>query len=122
MRIVRFGFVGLVNSLFGLSIIYLCKFIGMTEVTSNVVGYLCGLILSFQLNRTWTFGITQRSQASHFLRFVFAFLLAYGVNVCVLLYLLSLNLNSYLAQAASIPIYAIVFYLLCVFFVFRDQT
>ncbi len=55
-RPIKFGLVGVGNTAFGLTVIYLCKAAGMADVPANVAGYACGLILSFQLNKAWTFG------------------------------------------------------------------
>ena len=122
-RIIRFGLVGVCNTLFGLSIIFLCKALGMNDTLANLTGYALGLALSFQLNRTWTFRFSANRQPWLLVRFLAAFAVAWAVNLAVLGYLVQrIGLNSYLAQALSIPAYAIVFYGLCSLFVFRCQT
>ncbi len=50
----RFGLTGLANTLLTFVLILLAKpLLGITA--ANVLGYLCGMALSFSLNRRWTF-------------------------------------------------------------------
>ena len=78
---VKFGIVGIFNTLLTLVIIWLLtKKAGCSESFSNFVGYLAGLINSFFLNRKWTFG-SKRTMFGGAVRFVLVF------AVCFLLYL-----------------------------------
>jgi putative flippase GtrA len=122
-RAIKFGLVGVCNTAFGLAVIYLCKAVGMADVPANVAGYACGLILSFQLNKAWTFGDSGKMRAWLAVGFVGAFVIAYAGNLAVLVFLLNVvGLNSYLAQAMSLLAYTIVFYSLSALFVFRRQA
>jgi putative flippase GtrA len=119
-RPIKFGLVGVGNTAFGLTVIYLCKAVGMADVPANVAGYACGLILSFQLNKAWTFGDSGKMRTWLAVGFAGAFLVAYASNLAVLVFLLNVvGLNSYLAQAMSLLAYTSVFYVLSAFFVFR---
>ena len=92
----------------------------MADVPDNVAGYACGLILSFQLNKAWTFGDSGKMRTWLAVGFAGAFLVAYASNLAVLVFLLNVvGLNSYLAQAMSLLAYTSVFYVLSAFFVFR---
>lgn len=52
----RFVVVGLLNTAVGLGVIYGCKFfLEFGNVLANVVGYACGITVSFLLNSSWTF-------------------------------------------------------------------
>jgi putative flippase GtrA len=120
ISIVKFGLVGACNTLLSLSIIFLSKAMGIGDVLANLTGYVFGLLLSFQLNKNWTFCFSKNRQAWLFIRFLAAFAVAWAVNAAVLRYLLTtVGLNSYLAQLGSMPVYTIVFYLLSALFVFR---
>ena len=119
-RAIKFGLVGVCNTAFGLTVIYLCKAVGMADVPANVAGYACGLILSFQLNKAWTFGDSGKMRTWLAVGFAGAFAVAYASNLVVLVFLLNVvGLNSYLAQAMSLLAYTTVFYVLSAFFVFR---
>jgi putative flippase GtrA len=96
--------------------------VGVDDLPANLTGYVFGLLLSFQLNKTWTFRFSGNKQGWLFIRFIGAFAVAWVVNAVVLRYLLSaVGLNSYLAQVVSMPVYTIVFYLLSASFVFRTR-
>jgi putative flippase GtrA len=119
-RPIKFGLVGVGNTAFGLTVIYLCKAAGMADVPANVAGYACGLILSFQLNKAWTFGDSGKMRTWLAVGFAGAFVVAYASNLAVLVFLLNVvGLNSYLAQAMSLLAYTTVFYVLSAFFVLR---
>jgi putative flippase GtrA len=51
----RFAVVGAVNTFVGLAFIYSARAMGLGEVSANATGYAIGLVLSFGLNRFWTF-------------------------------------------------------------------
>jgi putative flippase GtrA len=58
---VKFAVVGVANTVVGLAAIYLCKWLlGFNDALANITGYTVGLIISFLLNRGWTFGHSAR--------------------------------------------------------------
>ena len=118
----RFVVVGLVNTAVGLIIIYGCKyFLDMNNVLANVLGYAVGLVVSFALNASWTFGY-QGPMLSAAGRFLVAFLISYLVNLATVMALIHLaGVNSYLAQAAGMPVYTVCFYLLSRTYAFRTR-
>ena len=84
---VKFGIVGVINTLLSLAIIWiLTKKIGCSEVLSNFVGYFVGLINSFFLNRKWTFG-SKGNMLGGAVRFFIVFVICYLLQLGVLLYL-----------------------------------
>ena len=119
----RFLSVGVVNTLVGLTIIYLARFgLGASDVAANLLGYGVGLVISFALNRRWTFQHDGRVLPAK-LRFLAAFAVAYGANLaCVLALTRGLGVTSALAHPAGIPVYTVIFYFLSRYFVFRPQA
>ena len=105
----------------GLAIIFLAKAVGVGDVAANAIGYGAGLVLSFVLNKRWTF----RHRGPVFgalVRFVAVIGLAYVANLAVILGAISaLGINSYLAQVLGIPAYAAVAYLGSRWYVFSFQ-
>ena len=56
-ELLRFVTVGSLNTLIGLSCIYVAMgVLGLGFVASNALGYTVGIMISFALNRSWTFG------------------------------------------------------------------
>ncbi len=117
---VRFLGVGTFNTIVGLAIIYACKwFLEFGDILANIIGYGVGIVISFTLNRRWTFR-HEGAVYSAFFRFIFVTALAYIVNLSVVLGLIhGINLNSYLAQAGGVIPYTLVGYIGSRYFVFR---
>jgi putative flippase GtrA len=116
---VRFGAVGLVNTFSGLLVIYSLKyFAGISDVKANALGYAVGMIVSFGLNRNWTFahrGLHSRAA----LRFLVTMAVSYGVNLVVVLVALhAFGVNAYVAQVLGMPAFTITSFLLCKYWVF----
>jgi putative flippase GtrA len=116
--VVRFILVGGINTLFGLIVIFTCKWtFGLHDVLSNLMGYSAGITLSFVLNKQWTFrynGILFTA----LMRFVFVLLVAYLVNLATVLVLIKIGVDSYLAQLMGVVPYTIFGFLGSRFFVF----
>jgi len=78
-------------------------------------------VLSFTLNRSWTFRDYGRLSPAA-LRFLLAFALAYFANLATVFGLRDLaGVDSYVAQAAGIVPYTALFFVLSRVFVFRDR-
>jgi putative flippase GtrA len=120
VKFLRFLLVGIVNTLVGLSIIYMNKWlIGLGDIISNIIGYSVGLTISFNLNSRWTFKYNG-NYITAIAKFLFVFLIAYSVNLITVMFCIKiLFMNSYLSQAIGVPPYTIIFYLGSKLFAFR---
>lgn len=120
--IFRFPIVGLINTVIGLFVIYLFKYIGFDDVKSNFIGYSCGIMVSFFLNKNWTFS----HEGSNFiaaLKFSVVTIVAYISNLSVVIFLLNVvEVNGFLAQAAAVPVYAVMTYFGYRRFVFPEKV
>ena len=111
MSIKRFSIVGLINTFFGLLIIFLAKLTGLDDISSNLIGYACGIMLSFRLNSTWTFNY-KGHQLKAFMKFIIIIIVAYFANLATVLFIInSLHINSYIAQPLGILPYTLITYL-----------
>lgn len=123
-QVVRFGGVGVLNTIVGLAIIWLAMWVGMPPIASNAIGYAVGLTLSFWLNRSWTFEGGQQNNSSSGLRseaqrFFIAFLTAWLLNVAVVWMGLHYTTSSpYLLQIAGMATYTLMFFVICRVWVF----
>jgi len=108
---IKFAVIGIANTLTGLFLIYLCKWLlGFGDMMANTCGYTIGLALSFILNRRWTFGHSGPVLPA-LAPFLAIFILAYLSNIAaVFVALNSLEMNSYLAQASGMLPYAVIFF------------
>jgi len=108
----RYLIVGVFNTIVGLGTIYLCKWAaGIPDVPANAIGYSVGVIVSFSLNRRWTFAHTG-PRLTAFLRFVMVLGLAYLANLATVLFCIDqIGINSYVAHALGVVPYTVVGFL-----------
>lgn len=117
-EIVRFYAVGVVNTLIGASVILALRYAGFGDFLANAGGYALGLVVSYTLNKHYTFAAAQGSKA----RFLAVFAGAYGLNVIVLwLTLNALHWNAYICQLLAIISYSVASYVGQKTLVFRRE-
>jgi len=122
MTLIRYLLVGVANTLVGLSTIYFAMyFLQLDIVKANMVGYLIGILLSFKLNKTWTFRSSDHV-ASSFIRYLLVLAVAYVANLATVLFANThFDLNPYIAQALGIIPYTAIGFLGSRYFAFRTQ-
>ena len=119
---IKFLLAGTANSAVGLSVIYAAKWLAHCgDVLANALGYGVGLLMSFLLNKNWTFGYNGPAGRA-MSRFLLVFALAYALNLAsVLLAIRYLGLGGYLAQALGIVPYTVFGFLASRYYVFRES-
>jgi putative flippase GtrA len=119
----RYLTVGLLNTCVGLGIIYLGLYLlGLGDVAANVTGYAVGIVLSFVLNKHWTF-VNKGQSTPQFLRFLLVTAVAYAVNLTSVVVLIKVfGTNNYIAQALGIGPYTMIGYFGSRLFVFRGNA
>jgi polyisoprenyl-phosphate glycosyltransferase len=122
MTLIRYLLVGVVNTLVGLGTIYLAMyFLQMSVASSNAFGYAIGIMVSFALNKKWTFD-SQDHVVYSFLRYLLVLLVAYVTNLATVLYAHShFELNPYLSQALGIIPYTTIGFLGSRYFAIRER-
>jgi putative flippase GtrA len=115
--------IGVANTFAGLSIIYLGKWLfGLNDVIANMLGYGVGLVLSFTLNKRWTFrhiGPTIPAMG----RFLMVVGVAYMANLLVVMYSINfLQFNSYFSQTLGVIPYTVIGYLGSRFYAFSGAA
>ncbi len=119
---VRYLVVGCINTVAGLGIIYFCLgVLSWNNVASNLTGYSTGVLLSFALNRKWTFG-HGGDVLRGFAKFMLVLVVAYLANlVTVILLADSFGVDRFLAQAAGVLPYTLVGYFGSRYYAFRSD-
>lgn len=119
----RYLLTGIANTFTGLSIIYLAKWLAsMNDIAANALGYGIGLILSFVLNKRWTFQHVGPAYPA-IIRFLVVIGAAYVANLIVVITSIDvLQINSYVAQAIGIVPYTVIGYLGSRFFAFSENA
>jgi putative flippase GtrA len=121
LRFVSFLFVGLANTAIGVGVIAGGILAGLPPLAANASGFLVGLCVSFVLNSRFTFGV-RTGNGWMVLRYLVAFLVAYGCNLGTVLLLDHLFPGQVvLTHVAGIVPYTIVFFLLAEVFVFGNS-
>lgn len=115
----RFSVVGVVNTLVGVAIIFVCfRVLGLGLVLSNAIGYGIGLGLSFILNGTWTFGVSTygpKTLAAYAVLVGVAFL----ANIMLVKALMVLSLAYWVAQVTGVVTYSGIVFLGLKYVVFQ---
>jgi putative flippase GtrA len=119
---VRYVLVGVANTFVGLGVIYAAMyFLHFSDALANSMGYLVGVIISFFLNRNWTFAHTG-SIAPALARFIGVLLVAYFANLATVLALIDIwGFNPYVAQAVGVLPYTALGYFGSRYFAFHGR-
>jgi len=106
IQFVKFGIVGVSNTLLTALVIYLLlEVLNCSDYLSNAAGYVLGLINSFIWNQKWTFA-NKSSIKNTFFKFVLIFIISYAVQLGNLfLWLNYTSVNPYICQLISMIIY-----------------
>lgn len=123
VQVSRYGLVGVMNTLTTLLVIYGLKAgLGIDDYASNLAGYGIGLIMSFGLNRVYTFA-HEGAVTGAAARFLLAFAICYAINLGVVATLVDgFAINGYLAQPCGMVAFTVTFYILLRTHVFRSAT
>ncbi len=120
IQFIKFGIVGVSNTLLTAATIWvLLKVLHYSDYTSNIVGYVVGLVNSFIWNRKWTFDSKTKITDT-----LFKFILTFGIsylfqlgNLYLLLHYTSID--SYISQLLSIAVYTGINFILNKIYTFK---
>lgn len=117
-ELLRFGAVGLANTVLGLVLIWGAMAAGLSPAPANLAGYAVGLVVSYVLNRRFTFAATTSLSAS-LPRWVGLALVGYMLNLGIVLFAIEMfTLNPYVSQVFGVVLYALFMFLGAKYFVF----
>lgn len=92
IQLVKYGLIGISNTLLTLIAFYICNTLcGLSYTISNTVGYILGLVNSFIWNRTWVFH-TNGSLLKELSLFVVGFLICFALQLGISHWLLSTSI------------------------------
>lgn len=85
IQLVKYGLVGVMNTLLTLCVIFICKSIlGVNVYVSNALGYVAGLVNSFMWNRKWVFHADGNGKVRRqAIRFFAGFCICYAIQFAV---------------------------------------
>jgi len=121
-RIIRFGCVGCLNTMFDFGIFSLLNSLfGINYVISQIVSYSSGTLNSFLFNKFWTFGgaITGKKTTMEMVQFIVVNSVSLGVSLVGLTILMKdNNMNPFFAKILSMLLAQVVNFLGYRFWVF----
>ncbi len=105
--------VGILNSIVGFLVIITCiNFLNIHYQFSYFVGYSVGLIISFVLNKRYTFS-NKDKWYNLFLPFIIIFIFSYLISHLILIFFVEkINLNINIAILISMTFYTLISYIL----------
>jgi len=123
LPLLRFALVGLANTVIGYGVILILHYgLGAGDIAANALGYAIGALVSYFLNKTFTFN-SRRAHGQALPRFVLGVACAWLVNLAVLKMALTLwHWPAAAAQGAAVVAYTLSFYVISRYFVFPPQS
>lgn len=121
-QMVKYGLVGVVNTLITAVIIFaLMNGFGVSYKISNAIGYVAGFINSFILNKKWTFKGNTESTLKQLIKFGAVFAVCYFLQLgLVVLMVEKLSISKNISQLAGMVFYTIIGFLLNKLFTFKN--
>ena len=119
IEFIRFLLIGIINTLLGLSVIFILIYFNINNYLANLIGYLVGLVFSFLLHKHYTFNNKTKTIKKQIIIFIVVFLVSYSINFYIL-YISLEYVSKYIAQIMALIAYTFVSYLLNKFITFKD--
>jgi len=109
-QFIKFSIVGLINTGIHYTVFLLFyRIVSINYLIASVMGYCCGLLNSYLMNRKWTFNSGAVDKKNEFFKFIAVNVTALGINVASLRLLVeSLGIKPEISQLASIGLSLIV--------------
>jgi len=121
IQLLKFGIVGVSNTLLtAITIWILLKVLHFNDYSSNIIGYIVGLINSFIWNRKWTFASDKKVKDTIF-KFSITFAISYLFQLGNLYLLIHYTqIDSYICQLISIVVYTVINFILNKYYTFKE--
>lgn len=107
-KFLKFGLVGVINTLITMIVFNGLKFIGVNILVANTIGYICGMINSYLWNNRWVFK-SNTKDVSTISKFIIVNVVAMLINNGILFVLVNeVGINSTISQALAIVITTVI--------------
>lgn len=117
---IKYGIIGVFNTLVGFGIIFFLFFLGVYPELSNFIGYVIGFFVSYFLNKKYNFK-SENSHKKDLPKFLLSMSLAYILNLLVLIICYRyLDVNVYISQVLAGVVYVLTGYILSKVWVFKN--
>jgi len=121
-KFIKYVLSGMINTLVTYSTsIILVKIFNFYLVVGNLIGVLLGILASFYLNRNFVFKSKVNKIKKQMLKFIFAFIVSYFINlIFLIIFIYILSFSFYISQILSMGIYSLSFYYLSNKYIFNN--
>lgn len=121
-QIIRYGVVGILNNLLCYFLYLMITIVGLDPKVAITILYPIGITIAYFSHAKYSFS-TRGKRFNIFLRFLFAYLIGYGINFMMLLILADkLMLPHQVVQALSLFVVGAVLFILYNYLVFPKQS
>ena len=119
IRFIKFGMVGVLNTLVNWIIFFILNLFGMYYILANIIAYTLGTINSYLWNTLWVFKYREKASADTTIKFIILNLVGLGLNTGILYILVDLyNLNKFIGLVITTIIVMIINYVVNKLWVF----
>ncbi len=118
----KFSVVGIVSTVFNYGVFAFIYKIGNVQyLISSVTGYLCGLLIGYQINKNWTFTGQVDKSKIYIVSYISVYAVSLGSSQIFLLFLVEiLSVNPMYANILVIVLSTLMNFLGTYFFVFKN--
>lgn len=122
-QFIIFSVVGLINTGIHYCVfLFLYRFININYLVASVVGYSCGLLNSFILNKKWTFKTINVRKDLELIKFIIVNVVALGVNIIGLKFFVeAMGIRPEISQIAAIGFSLVTNFFGNKYWTFRSQ-
>lgn len=119
IRFIKFGMVGVINTLVNWIIFFILNALGMYYILANIIAYILGTINSYLWNTLWVFKYKDKASTETTIKFIILNLIGLGLNTGILYVLVDLcNLNKFIGLVITTAIVMIINYIVNKLWVF----
>ena len=119
IRFIKFGMVGVLNTLVNWVIFFILNAFGMYYILANIIAYTLGTIHSYLWNTLWVFKYKEKASTDTTIKFVILNVVGLGLNTGILYVLVDLcNLNKFIGLVITTGIVMIINYVVNKLWVF----
>ena len=121
-KFVKFGLVGVLNTLINWIIFALLNFIGVYYIVANVIAYVIATANSYIWNSKWVFKYNWKNKKETTAKFVILNLIGLGLNTGILYLLVDMvGFNKLIALVITTGIVMIINYIVNKLWVFKEK-
>lgn len=119
IRFIKFGMVGVINTLVNWIIFFILNALGMYYILANIIAYILGTVNSYLWNTLWVFKYKDKASTETTIKFIILNLIGLGLNTGILYVLVDLyNLNKFIGLVITTAIVMIINYIVNKLWVF----